>query len=530
MKIRRERPSQRLHHRVSAPIRIDLTDGVYKAHDWSLGGFAINDYQGKTDVGEELPGTLHIPFQGFDISFPFVADVIRKTDDNQLAVKFQDLSEREVEMMTHFVDELVRGSMTSVDDALLRIDTPVTPVPTTPDKNDSKQIPLKRWSLKPILFTLFYICLGALVIGYAGLTAYSYIFRMEINTAVVTAPVEPLKASVTGKIQKVIVPSDVLVPGKTPIVVFEDPKLKEDIDLARIKIDRRAMEVLARQKELESEMAKVNDYRLIAEGEIARLKSRVSTLAHQVKLAHNQMVRLKNLEKKGWMSKARREEIEAQHAKVRGELEEAKILLSERQTLLSTLDEGRYFSSGRFEGNISERQTDLDLALNRVTLAKSELQALMSHRDRLAIHAPSDGRILRFLKLEGNPIKQGETIALFEKDERRTIHAFLTQEEVLEVGLGDKATIFFPSIDERADAFVIKVDRTSGFVEEMQSRYQWRGPKDRSALIVLSFIGLTSEEIRSRFSPGLPAIVIFDRGNTSELTSKVTAMVVERGA
>ena len=140
MKIRRERPSQRLHHRVSAPIRIDLVEGVYKAHDWSLGGFSINEYTGSAKPGDEIPGTVHIPFQGFDISFPFIAEVVRHTEDQNLAVKFQELTEREVEMMTHFVDELVRGSITSVDDALLRIDTPVTPVPTTPNKNDNSQV------------------------------------------------------------------------------------------------------------------------------------------------------------------------------------------------------------------------------------------------------------------------------------------------------------------------------------------------------------------------------------------------------
>jgi hypothetical protein len=35
---------------------------------------------------------------------------------------------REREIMAYFIDELVRGSMTSVDDVILRLDSPVTPV------------------------------------------------------------------------------------------------------------------------------------------------------------------------------------------------------------------------------------------------------------------------------------------------------------------------------------------------------------------------------------------------------------------
>ena len=51
MKIRRERPSQRLHHRIDMSIRIDIGGRSYRSINWSLGGFCIGEF-GRSGKGE----------------------------------------------------------------------------------------------------------------------------------------------------------------------------------------------------------------------------------------------------------------------------------------------------------------------------------------------------------------------------------------------------------------------------------------------------------------------------------------------
>ena len=41
MKILRERPSQRLHHRVTTPLRVTWRDATVRAADWSLSGLRV---------------------------------------------------------------------------------------------------------------------------------------------------------------------------------------------------------------------------------------------------------------------------------------------------------------------------------------------------------------------------------------------------------------------------------------------------------------------------------------------------------
>ena len=108
--------------------------------------------------------------------------------------------------------------------------------------------------------------------------------------------------------------------------------------------------------------------------------------------------------------------------------------------------------------------------------------------------------------------------------EDRVVDVFLTQEELLEIGLGDEASVHFPSSGTRIQALVRTIDRTSGYIDEVESKYDWRGPKDRSAKVTLSFAALPSAEVRERFTPGLPAVVLFQRTTWRETLDRLTGI------
>ena len=55
MKLVRERPSQRLHHRVEAPLYVDINGVNQRVANWSLGGFRIDAFEGDLPpVGQAL--------------------------------------------------------------------------------------------------------------------------------------------------------------------------------------------------------------------------------------------------------------------------------------------------------------------------------------------------------------------------------------------------------------------------------------------------------------------------------------------
>ena len=70
VKVRRERPDQRRHHRVTAPLFVAYAGQNYRAADWSLGGLRLEGLPGELPAaGEQIPLGLTLPFQGFDVSF-----------------------------------------------------------------------------------------------------------------------------------------------------------------------------------------------------------------------------------------------------------------------------------------------------------------------------------------------------------------------------------------------------------------------------------------------------------------------------
>ena len=160
-------------------------------------------------------------------------------------------------------------------------------------------------------------------------------------------------------------------------------------------------------------------------------------------------------------------------------------------------------------------------ARQSVGIAKRELDALLRHKRLLVLRAPGPGRVLRLVRNSGSSVKRGETIALFEHDVARRIEVYLKQEEAAQIGLGGEAVVYFPSLDKRVKARVETIDRTHGFVDEINKQYTWRRQENRSAKAVLVISGLSSEQIRKRFPPGLPAVVVFGRKSTSEMISGV---------
>jgi len=196
VKVKRERPDQRRHHRVTAPLFVDVGGWRLRAADWSLGGLRVEGFPDAVPApGAALDLHLTLPFQGFDVAFDAKAEVVRNDPDTGMfAVKFTELGERERALMSHFIEELVRGAMVDIEETINRIDVPVTPASLKPDPSPAREVPVRRWPVKTVVMTVLYILLGLVVFGYAGLLVYSNFYRLEVKTAVISAPVDVLKA------------------------------------------------------------------------------------------------------------------------------------------------------------------------------------------------------------------------------------------------------------------------------------------------------------------------------------------------
>lgn len=523
MKIARERPSQRLHHRVVAPIYVEIGGAVCPATDWSLGGLRIDDYQGELpSPGDCLDCSLSLPFQGFSVSFEARTEVVRcDPATNSFAASFQSIGEREKGLMAHFIDGLVRGSMVPLQDTIQRIDVPVTPVPTTPDPNPSNQIPLRRWPIKTIVISLTYIILGVLIFGYLVLAGYFALFRLEVDSAVVVSERQAMTSPARGRIIELLGLEGAVVEEGAVLAVLTD----HDLAKRKSEAQSRLRDALAAHEEalnlLAEEEKRAEGYQLIGDNNIAQAKVQIEMLAVQHATLVNRVTRLQHVFDKGWATRERLERAELALAEVASTLMRKRIHMQEMERLRSLGAGRRLYDGARFVGELAALEAATIRSAADVDSVRVLLREIEGQEAELAVVAPWRARVMSFERKLGDNVRIGENILVIERLGQSKIAAYLSQEEVATIREGDRARVYFPSRDSWRDARVSVVDRTDGFFDVIKMDYRSRAREARSAKVMLDVLG---EVPRS----GAPAVVVFERRPDNSVFNLIDSWLEQR--
>ncbi|MGE0627098.1 MAG: HlyD family efflux transporter periplasmic adaptor subunit [Hyphomicrobiaceae bacterium] len=531
VKVRREKADQRRHHRVTAPLYV-VADGIrVRTSDWSLGGLRVQSFPGRIPaVGEIIPLSLCLPFQGFDVSFDCKGQVLRSDPaHSSFAVVFHDLGERERELMQHFIEELVRGSMSDVEDTIQRIDVPVTPASLEPDPIPFQDVPVRRFPIRTAAMTTLYLALGLLVFGYAGVIAYTQFFRMQVETAVIAAPVEIVAAQGEGRVEWTgAKPGDHVNKGEV-VLRITDNALEREIELANIAIRQKTAELAFYKHRQIDELERLKGYATLEMKTTEQLKLEIESLAAQTAAADNLRDRLAELHKNGFTTTSNYEIAVRNAVAVRKQLEAKKVELSSQVSLLKDNMGRRYYNGREMVGDLGQVEARVRLAENQIALAKQQLQTLVQSRERLAVKAPFSGTLLEMPRLDDGTVRKGDTVAVMEKRTPRHVTAFLNQDEIARIGLGDDALIYIPALGETLEGRVKVIDRTSGFIREQDRSqnpgYNWRGPVDRSAKVTLEFKDPSRVDDVERYRSGLPVVVVFPQHTTNQLIDTIRRQI-----
>ena len=528
VKIKRERPDQRRHHRVSAPLYVGVDGTRLRATDWSLGGLRLDGYPGDLPAaGAEKQFHLTLPFQGFDVSFDVKAEVVRAGGEAKtVAVRFTEIGERERELMQHFIEELVRGSMSGVEDTIQRIDVPVTPAKLEPDaKNMPANLPMRRWPVKTMVMTGVYGVIGLVIFGYAGLLGYSNFFRMEIQTAVISAPVETVAAQADGQVLWTnLKPGDEVKAGEVVVNVI-DNQLEREIEIAGIAVQEQKAKLVFLKKRHLDELDKVRSFANIDMKNVQQGKVELEGLTEQLKIAEKQLATQDMLDKKGLATESKYVEVQKAVVNLKSQIEQRRLELSSHVEIAEQNFGKRLLTNTSVLGQSEEIEAQVGLAENEIKLAEERHKSYLKQRDRTAVTSPFEGTILELPRVNKGSVRKGDTIAVIEQRKNRSVTAYLNQDEILKVGLGDEALLFIPALGETVKGRVTDIDRTSGFVQLENQRqgsgYGWRGANDHSAKITLNFEDPAQIADADRYRAGLPVVVVFEQRSTNSLLSKL---------
>lgn len=133
--------------------------------------------------------------------------------------------------------------------------------------------------------TTLYAITGLLVFGYAGLLGYGNIYRMEIQSAVISAPVETVAAQADGHVLLTgLKPGDDVCAGDV-VVKLVDNALEREIEFARIAVEeRKAQLVYLKQRQVE-ELDRLKGYASLEMKNVRQSKVELQGLQEQLALA-----------------------------------------------------------------------------------------------------------------------------------------------------------------------------------------------------------------------------------------------------
>ena len=511
--IKREAPDQRRHVRSTTPLGVRIQGVSYRVKDWSLGGFRVDDFLGgDLPVGAPLLVEFTLPYQGLEVTFTTEVEVVRQSDDGRMiAGRFVHLNAREKEVLGYAaLDSARNGERASLIEALARIDIPVTPVSAVPTPKEAPPprragVWLRRafWSL---VCWMIGLALGAVIL----LLLYFHFFRLDLEYSVVTLPLYPVISQDVARCKELYVKEGDVVKSGDKLLEVEDDLLTRDLEVARLQRDTAEVDYKTAKDRVEKESEKLDLHKTITKEKLESAQSLVAALTEQQRAEASVVDRLRRAN-----NAASRQELELAQAKLaltEGQLLQAKAELKIAENSQVALKHGVFYDQRRLVGDLPQFLVNLKDAEERYTLAQKRVKQTEDRAARLTYRAPFDGKVVKVLKVVGGTMNRGEAVLVLEKaGGAPVIDGFVTQDDANALTIGAQASVWVPALDRTFQGQIVKIDRTSGFLTEMQAhlkdsqlRYNWRSQEDRSAYVQLVITEDLPPEVKGQLAGGMP--------------------------
>jgi multidrug resistance efflux pump len=385
-----------------------------------------------------------------------------------------------------------------------------------------------RQRVKTVLMSCVWAGIGLSTLTYAGSLVYVNYMRLEIDTAMISGNVEPVNAPFDGAVSSLLVKAGDRLSEGMRFMMLEDPEIEKQVKMASVKVERAREDLRLKQAELESEKLKRDEYVSISKNKMEKIESDIEALEKQEKVARERFDRLSDLFKKGIVIRPRVEEASDKLAEITTLVTKAHVNRKERRLQFESVLAGHFYDGNQVVGRLKEAEAAVVRASAEVDLSLEELQAFQQRRQVNKITAAHDSRVLKVLRQEGAAVKRGDTMLFVERLDDRVVHAFMRQEEVTRISIGDEAVVYVPALRAKAVARVTNVERNAAFLDDVDARYSWKtardgGPKptdkDRTARVTLKFDGEDKTVVENKFEIGMPTIVSFQRRSTNTVFS-----------
>ncbi len=360
---------------------------------------------------------------------------------------------------------------------------------------------------------LFYVVSGLILFSSLFVMFNTYFLHLKVETAVVSAIIEPIMSPVGGYVSDVFVASGEQVKKGDPLFKIENIFLEIKLQLARVKMEESKLDIDYYQTLMANESQRLSIYKKIGRNRVVSARSMVGVSKKNVIVAQKTLERFKALHKLNYISHSLMEEKQATYESAQEQLNHALAETNVEKHALNAVNKGMYFTGTKTEGITHDLEAELMSAQKKVALNQRRVRVYETLISRLTLMAPFDGKVTQILKSAGNTADNKSPIIFVEKtSENKKIVAWLTQNEVIHIGKSRIVKIYIPSSGKTYQGRITEINRTDGFIDEVKAQYRWRDfQMDRSAMVSISINTIDQIEFNKHAFSGMPVVVYFSR-------------------
>lgn len=384
----------------------------------------------------------------------------------------------------------------------------------SPHKNDAAKPNLIFSLIKhPFFIPGLYGAAGTLIIAFLILIIATHVFRLKVQTAVVSAQIETMVAPAGGYITHVYVTPNQLIKKGMPLLKIENFDLERELQLARVQVEEANLMSNYYQTLLINEQQRLKIYKKIGRNRVISASTALNISKQDVMSAQHDLERYKELYKKNYISKAALETKDTNNKSAQERLRNSQAQHRMEKHALKAIDKGMYFTGTKTEGIERDLTAKWVAAQRREKLNANRVKIYKTLITKLTLLAPFDGKITQILKSVGTTTDNIKPVIFIEKTEiDKNIVAYLTQDEVISIGASPYVKVYIPSSGKLYHGKITEINRTDGFVDVIKAQYRWRDFQvDRSAMVTIAIQAPDSDRFNQQAFSGMPATVYFSK-------------------
>lgn len=474
---------------------------------------------------------VSLPYQGFDLGFSTLAKAIW-SNDGRSGFELVALTPRQRSLMENFRDRLtgkqskertsntqrphthqhtepdVKASHTSPSVSVPKV-TSAVPAESHPNKLPAKK-PDETLPRHTLLRSAIYLGLGLFLTYFMLTSLYALIFRLNIDSAVVSRPVEKMTAAIDGIIQRIDAQPGQFLAVNQPLMAIAGINEKASLLEAETALAEARLNEKKKESEYDSALRAIKVYSTINADKEEAARARLNAARQNLQALRRDKERREQLADSGLVTLSEADRARIRYQNGLKEVQQAQSELKSLQAVSQSIKDGSYYSNLRKEIDLSELRSELESARAQVALARHQL-ASINEVNGFTLKTPYPARVINITKSPGNTVSRSEVVAVLEKVEKPVIDAFLTQDQLPQIQLGKIANIYIPALDRKLQGRVVSIDRTAAFTQDDAIRFAWQESDSKSGRVTLEI--LQADDLQSSWDAlaGLPAEVSFRR-------------------